>query len=155
MVEPLESGINWMMDLGVIQKLDINEATDWCHLVLVCKPNGKSRVCLDPITINKALRFNIHNANTFQSHSKNHTRWMAWIWQWIANWWQTLLPAPVQTAHYRWNHIFPEQDCSLRHGFLDKMHDNHIGIELGFHMVMHMLRRLWALLVNYMKGAKM
>ena len=42
-------------------------ATDWCHnLVLVCKPNGKLRVCLDPCTINKALRFNVHNAKTFQ-----------------------------------------------------------------------------------------
>ena len=40
---------------------------DGCHnLVLVCKPNGKLRVCLDPHTINKALRFNVHNARTFQ-----------------------------------------------------------------------------------------
>ena len=39
---------------------------DWAHnLVLVRKPNGKLRVCLDPRTINKALRFNIHNAKTF------------------------------------------------------------------------------------------
>ena len=29
------------------------------------KPNGKLCVCLDPRTINKALRFNIHNARTF------------------------------------------------------------------------------------------
>ena len=29
------------------------------------KSNGKLRVCLDPRTINKALRFNIHNARTF------------------------------------------------------------------------------------------
>ena len=49
MVEPLRKEIDYMLDLGVIQKLDINEATDWCHnLVLVCKPNGKLRVCLDP-----------------------------------------------------------------------------------------------------------
>ena len=33
--------------------------------MLVCKPNGKLRVCLDPRTINKALRFNVHNASTF------------------------------------------------------------------------------------------
>ena len=40
---------------------------DWCYnLVLVHKPNGNLRVCLDPHTINKALRFNIHNAKTFQ-----------------------------------------------------------------------------------------
>ena len=54
-------------DAGCYQKLNINEATDWCHnLVLVRKPNGKLRVCLDPRTINKALRFNVHNARTFQ-----------------------------------------------------------------------------------------
>ena len=56
-----------MIKLGVIGKLEINEATDWCHnLVIVCKHNGKLRVCLDPKMINKALRFNIHNARTFQ-----------------------------------------------------------------------------------------
>ena len=56
-----------MLELKVIRKLDINKATDWCHnLVLVRKPNGKLRVCLDPHTINKALRFNVHNACTFQ-----------------------------------------------------------------------------------------
>ena len=67
MVDPLKQEINRMMTLGVIRKLNINEATDWCHnLVLVRKPNGKLRVCLDPRTINKALRFNVHNARTFQ-----------------------------------------------------------------------------------------
>ena len=67
MVNPLKKEIDCMLNLGVIQKLDINEATDWCHnLVLVQKPNGKLRVCLDPCTINKALRFNVHNAKTFQ-----------------------------------------------------------------------------------------
>ena len=67
MVDLLKQEIDRMMMLGVIRKLNINEATDWCHnLVLVRKPNGKLRVCLDPRTINKALRFNIHNARTFQ-----------------------------------------------------------------------------------------
>ena len=42
MVDPLKQEIERMMMLGVIRKLDINQATDWCHnLVLVCKPNGK------------------------------------------------------------------------------------------------------------------
>ena len=66
-VEPLKSEIERRAHLGVIRKLNIKEATDWCHnLVLVCKPNGKLRVCLDPRTINKVLRFNVHNARTFQ-----------------------------------------------------------------------------------------
>ena len=56
-------GSDDQIKLGVIRKLHINEATDWVHnLVLVKKPNGKLRVCLDPRTINKALHFNIHNA---------------------------------------------------------------------------------------------
>ena len=67
MVEPLKCEIEWMKNLGIIRKLDINEATDWCHnLVLVRKPNGKLRVCLDPRIINKALRFNVHKARMFQ-----------------------------------------------------------------------------------------
>ena len=67
MVEPLKQEIEWMNNLGIIKKLNINEATDLCHnLILVRKPNGKLRVCLDLRTINKALRFNVHNARTFQ-----------------------------------------------------------------------------------------
>ena len=64
---PLKKEIERMQCLQLIQKLDINEATDWCHnLVLVHKPNGSLRVCLDPRTINNALRFNVHNSRTFQ-----------------------------------------------------------------------------------------
>ena len=64
-----------MTSLGVIRKLNINEATDWCHnLVLVCKPNGKLRVCLNPRTINKALRFNVHNSRTFQDMTSSITK---------------------------------------------------------------------------------
>ena len=67
MVKPLKREIDRMLELKVIQKLDINKATDWCHnLVLVRKPNGKLRVCLDPHTINRVLRFNVHNAHMFQ-----------------------------------------------------------------------------------------
>ena len=51
----------------MICKLDINEATDWCHnLVLVHKPSGKLRVCLNPRTINQTLRCHVHNFRTFQ-----------------------------------------------------------------------------------------
>ena len=36
MIEPLRKEINQMLELKVIRKLGINEATDWCHnLVLV------------------------------------------------------------------------------------------------------------------------
>ena len=49
MVESLKQEIDRMASLGVIRKLKINEAMDWCHnLVLVCKPNGKTMRCLIP-----------------------------------------------------------------------------------------------------------
>ena len=67
MIEPLKTELNRMEQLGVIQKLDINEATAWCHnLVPVHKPSGKLQVCSDLRTINQALRFHAHNSYTFQ-----------------------------------------------------------------------------------------
>ena len=67
MIQPLKEELSRMEKLGVIRKLDINEATDWCHnLVLVCKPSGKLRVCLDARTINQVLHFHVHNSHTFQ-----------------------------------------------------------------------------------------
>ena len=55
-----------MLKMGVIRKLDINEASDWVHaLVIVIKPNGTFRVCLDPRTLNAVLRHNIHNVKRF------------------------------------------------------------------------------------------
>ena len=75
MVEPLKQDIDRMTSIGVIRKLNINEATDWCHiLVLVWKPNGKLWVCLNPRTINKALRFNVHNARAFQDMTSSIRR---------------------------------------------------------------------------------
>ena len=66
MMELLKAKLDHMLKLGVIWKLHINTATEWVHnLVLVRKPNGKLRVCLDPHTVNEALCFNIHNAKTF------------------------------------------------------------------------------------------
>ena len=55
-----------MLKLGAIRKLDINEASDWVHaLVIFIKPNGKLHVCLDPRTPSSVLQHNIHNANRF------------------------------------------------------------------------------------------
>ena len=52
----LKKELDRMLKLGVIRKLDINEASDWVHaLVIVIKPNGKLCVCLDPRTINYVL----------------------------------------------------------------------------------------------------
>ena len=52
----LKEGLDRMESMKVIRKLDINEASDWVHaLVLVVKPNGKLYVCLDPCTLNAVL----------------------------------------------------------------------------------------------------
>ena len=52
----LKEELDRMLKLVVIRKLDINDASDWVHaLVIVIKPNGKLRVCLDPRTLNSVL----------------------------------------------------------------------------------------------------
>ena len=64
----------------MIHKLDINEATDWCHnVVLVHKPSGGLRVCLDPRTINQALQFHVHNSRIFQdiASSIKKVKWVS------------------------------------------------------------------------------
>lgn len=66
-VQPkLNEELDRMLKLGVTRKLDINEASDWVHaLVIVIKPNGKLHVCLDPRTLNSVLCHNVHNAKRF------------------------------------------------------------------------------------------
>ena len=66
-VQPkLKEELDRMLKLGVIRKLDISEASDWVHtLVIVIKPNGKLHVCLDPRTFNSVLCHNVHNAKRF------------------------------------------------------------------------------------------
>ena len=64
--DSLKEELDRMESMKVIRKLDINEVSDWVHaLVLVVKPNGKLRVCLDPRTLNAVLQHNIHNAQRF------------------------------------------------------------------------------------------
>ena len=54
--DSLKVELDRMESVKVVRKLDINEATDWVHaLVLVVKPNGKLHVCLDPHTLNTVL----------------------------------------------------------------------------------------------------
>ena len=64
--DSLKVELDRMESMKVIQKLDINEASNWVHaLVLVVKPNGELHVCLDIHTLNYVLRHNIHNAQRF------------------------------------------------------------------------------------------
>ena len=51
----LKEELDHMIKLGIIKKAD--EPTDWVSsLVVVQKPNGKLRVCLDPRDLNKAIK---------------------------------------------------------------------------------------------------
>ena len=64
--DSLKEELDRIESMKVIRKLDIKEESDWVHaLVLVVKPNGKLRVCLDPCTLNSVLQHNIHNAQRF------------------------------------------------------------------------------------------
>ena len=54
--DSMKEELDRMEAMKVIRKLDINEASDSVHaLVLVIKPNGKLCVCLDPRTLNAVL----------------------------------------------------------------------------------------------------
>ena len=54
--DDLKIELDRMESMKVIRKLDIIEASDWVHaLVLVVKPKGRLRVCLDPRTLNTVL----------------------------------------------------------------------------------------------------
>ena len=52
----LKVELDRMESMKVIRKLDINEASDWVHaMVLVVKPDGRLHACLDPHTLNAVL----------------------------------------------------------------------------------------------------
>ena len=52
----LKEELDRMLQLGMIRKLDISEASDWVHaLVVMIKPNGKLCMCLDLRTLNSVL----------------------------------------------------------------------------------------------------
>ena len=66
LLDDLKIELDRMESMKVIHKLDINEASDWVHaLVLVMKLNGRLCVCLDPRTLNTVLGHNIHNTQRF------------------------------------------------------------------------------------------
>ena len=53
--DPLKKELDRMEKLGVIEKVE--KSTDWVNgLVVVTKPNGKLRVCLDPRPLNLAIK---------------------------------------------------------------------------------------------------
>ena len=59
MLQPLKAEIARMEKLGVIRP--VNEPTDWCHpIVVVQKPNGAIRLCLDLTKLNTEISPEFH-----------------------------------------------------------------------------------------------
>ena len=57
LVKRVDEEIDRMVKLGVVEKIPENEPTEWLNtLVVVEKPNGKVRLCLDPRHLNKAIK---------------------------------------------------------------------------------------------------
>ena len=58
--------INSMVKAGILTKLGKNQATEWLNsFVVVRKPSGKLRVCLDPTDLNPNIICPVCNSNTF------------------------------------------------------------------------------------------
>ena len=53
MRDEFQEEINSMVKAGILTKLDKNQATEWLNsFVVIRKPSGKLRVCLDPTDLN-------------------------------------------------------------------------------------------------------
>ena len=63
--EPLHLELEKLVDEGILQKLQIDEKSEWLNsFVCVCKPNGSIRLCLDPTDLNKYILRPHHNSKT-------------------------------------------------------------------------------------------
>ena len=59
--KPFKDELHWLQKLDIIAPLGIGETVEWCNsFVLVPKANGKVRLCLDPVRLNKALIRPVH-----------------------------------------------------------------------------------------------
>ena len=55
--DPLKKELDRMENVGIIEKVPLNEPADWVRsLVCVDKPDGSIRVCLDPRDLNRAIK---------------------------------------------------------------------------------------------------
>ena len=65
MRDEFQEEINSMVKAGILTKLDKNQATEWLYFfVVVRKPSGKLRVCLDPTDLNPHIICPVCNSNT-------------------------------------------------------------------------------------------
>ena len=55
----------WMKKLNVIEK--VYEATEWVNsMVVITKPNGKLRICIDPRDLNKVIKREYYPMRTIE-----------------------------------------------------------------------------------------
>ena len=63
--DKFEQEIHSMEKQDIISKLDHNQSTEWLNsFVVVRKPNGGLRICLDPANLNKYIVRPVCNLNT-------------------------------------------------------------------------------------------
>ena len=63
--EPLRLELEKLVDEGILQKLKIDEKSEWLNsFVCVRKPNGSIRLCLDPTHLNKYI---VHKSKTLDN----------------------------------------------------------------------------------------
>ena len=68
--DKFEQEIHSVEQQGIISKLDHNQATEWLNIsVVVKKPNGECRICLDPTDKNKYIVRPVCYLNTFDEVS--------------------------------------------------------------------------------------
>ena len=75
--EEFQKEINTMVHNGILTKLDKNQATKWLNsFVVVQKPSGKLRICLDPTDLNPHIIRPVCNSNTLDdiTHKLKHTK---------------------------------------------------------------------------------
>ena len=75
--EEFQKEINTMVHDGVLTKLDKNQATEWLNsFVVVRKPSGKLRICLDPTDLNPHIIRPVCNSNTLDDiiHKLKHAK---------------------------------------------------------------------------------
>ena len=80
MRDEFQEEMNIMVKAGILTKLDKNQATEWLNsFVVVRKPSGKLRVCLDPTDLNPHIIHPVCNSNTLDDivHKLCKAKYMA------------------------------------------------------------------------------
>ena len=63
--EPLRLELEKLVDEGILRKLKIDKKSEWLNsFICVRKPNGSTRLCLDPTHLNKYIVRPHHNSKT-------------------------------------------------------------------------------------------